>query len=90
MLFGILNLIQTSANLRSQGNSEVCGTQLPWKNKVKHLGNSISNNMDLKWLNMRINAVKYVEKSTQKFSFLHPKVKSNIYNGLYGTLEIGK
>ena len=68
---------------------ELCGTQLPWVNKVKHLGNTISNNMDGNQLDMRVKAAKYVDKNNticQEFYFVHPKVRStinNIYNGHY-------
>ena len=74
----------------------LCGTELPWVDKVKHLGNTISNTMDGNQLDIRVKTAKFVDKSNticQEFHFAHPKVKSRvnrIYNGHYTGSELWK
>ena len=59
----------------------LCGTELPWVKKVKHLGNTISNTMDGNQLDMRVKTAKN-NTICQEFHFAHPKAKSTI-NGIY-------
>ena len=64
----------------------LCGNLLPWVDRVKHLGNTISNVMDGNQLDIKIKAAKYVDKNNslcQEFYFAHPRTKvevNNIYN----------
>ena len=75
---------------------ELCGTKLLSVNKIKHLGNTISNNMDGNQLDMRVKTAMYVDKNNticQEFYFVHPKAKStlnNIYNGHYTGSQLWK
>ena len=39
---------------------KLCGIDLPWVNKVKHLGNTISNTMDGNQLDMRVKTAKNI------------------------------
>ena len=65
----------------------LCGTPLPWVNKIKHLGNYISNTMDGNQLDVKVKAANYIDKNNslcQEFYFAHPESKvkvNNIYNG---------
>ena len=75
---------------------KLCGTDLPWVKKVKHLGNTISNTMDGNQLDMKVKSAKYVDKNNticQEFYFAHPKTKSTvnfIYNGHYTGSQLWK
>ena len=66
---------------------ELCGNPLPWVDRIKHLGNNISNVMDGNQLDIKIKAAKYVDKANslnQEFYFAHPCTKAlvnDIYNG---------
>ena len=65
----------------------LCGNPLPWVDRLKHLGNNISNVIDGNQLDMKIKAAKYVDKNNslcQEFYFAHPSTKvhlNNVYNG---------
>ena len=75
---------------------KLCGTDLPWVKKVKHLGNTISNTMDGNQLDMKVKSARYVDKNNticQEFHFAHPKTKStinNIYNGHFTGSQLWK
>ena len=64
----------------------LCGNLLPWVDRVKHLGNHISNVIDGNQMDTKIKAAKYIDKNNsliQEFHFAHPcsKLKINdIYN----------
>ena len=64
----------------------LCGNLLPWVDRVKHLGNHISNVIDGNQMDTKIKAAKYIDKNnslSQEFHFAHPcsKLKiNNIYN----------
>ena len=64
----------------------LCGNPLPWVDRVKHLGNFVSNVIDGGQVDIKVKAAKYVDKCNsleQEFFFAHPetKVKLNkIYN----------
>ena len=74
----------------------LCGTALPWVNKVKHLGNIISNTMDGCQMDMKIKSARYVDKSNticQEFYFTHPLKKATmngIYNGHFTGSQLWK
>ena len=65
---------------------ELCGNPLPWVDRVKHLGNTISNVINGNQLDTKIKACKYIDKNNslcQEFYFAHPRTKleiNNIYN----------
>ena len=75
---------------------KLCGTKLPWVNKVKHLGNTISSTLDGNQLDMRVKTARYVDKHntiSQEFYFVHPKSKimlNNIYNGHFTGSQLWK
>ena len=75
---------------------KLCGTDLPWVNKVKHLGNTISNSLDGNQLDMRGKTARYVDKNNticQEFYFANPKTKlivNNIYNSHYTGSQLCK
>ena len=81
---------------RELPNLKLCGTDLPWVKKVKHLGNTISNTMDGNQLDMKVKTAKYVDKNNticQEFYFAHPKTKvtiNNIYNGHFTGSQLWK
>jgi hypothetical protein len=41
----------------------LCGDSLPWVDRLKHLGNTISNVLDGNQLDIRIKAAKYIDKN---------------------------
>ena len=65
---------------------ELCGNPLPWVDKIKHLGNTISNVMDGNQMDCKVKTAKYIDKNNtlcQEFFFAHPQSKvaiNNIYN----------
>ena len=75
---------------------KLCGTDLPWVKKVKHLGNTISNTMDGNQLDMQVKTARYIDKNNticQEFYFAHPKTKAainNIYNGHFTGSQLWK
>ena len=81
---------------RELPNLKLCGTDLPWVNKVKHLGNTISNTMDGCQMDMKVKSAKFVDKSNticQEFYFTHPYTKvmlNNIYNGHFTGSQLWK
>ena len=64
----------------------LCGNLLPWVDKEKHLGNTISNVMDGCQMDIKIKAAGLVDKCNsleQEFHFAHPETRikiQNIYN----------
>ena len=64
----------------------LCGNPLQWLDKLLHLGNMVSNQIDGGQLDMRQKAARYVDKNcsiNQEFSFAHPRCRimlNKIYN----------
>ena len=64
----------------------LCGNPLPWVDRIKHLGNSVSNVIDGGQLDMKFKTAMFIEKNnslSQEFFFAHPDSKvviNNIYN----------
>ena len=56
----------------------LCGNPLPWVDRLKHLGNTISNVLDGNQLDIKIKAAKYIDKNNsinQELYFAHPSTK---------------
>ena len=56
----------------------LCGNLLPWVNKVKHLGNTISNVMDGCQMDIKTKAARFIDKCNsldQEFHFAHPETR---------------
>ena len=74
----------------------LCGNPLPWVNQLKHLGNSISNNMDGCQLDMRIKNAQYIDKNNsvcQEFFFAYPRTKvqlNTIFNNHFTGSQLWK
>ena len=64
----------------------LCGNPLPWVDRLKHLGNTISNVLDGNQLDIKIKAAKYIDKNNlinQEFYFANSSKKlkvNSIYN----------
>ena len=71
---------------RQLPNLILCGVSLPWVNKIKHLGNIITNTMDGYQMDTKVKLAKYVDRCNslnQEFHYAHPftMIKLNsIYN----------
>ena len=66
---------------RELPNLELCGVGLPWVDKIKHLGNTISNKVDGNQLDIKVKTAKYVDRSNslfQEFSFAHPYTRNKV------------
>ena len=83
---------KTMAFLKTQRtlpNLTLCGNPLPWTDKIKHLGTTITNKIDGCEDDMRVKNAAYVEKNielNQEFFFTHPSTKltmNRIYNSHY-------
>ena len=82
----------------------LCGTLLPWVDKIKHLGNTITNCNDRNQLDTKIKTARYIDKNNslmQEFYFAKPETKvevNKIYNSHFtgsqlwdlGSREVGK
>ena len=72
-------------------NLQLCGNNLPWTDKCKHLGTIITNKIDGCENDMRVKNAMFVEKNielNQEFSFAHPSTKvlvNKIYNSHYSS-----
>ena len=72
--------------IRPLPNLLLCGNPLPWTDRCKHLGVTISNRIDGCQDDMRVKNAMYVEKNidlNQEFYFAHPDTKlaiNKIYN----------
>ena len=68
----------------------------PWVNKVKHLGNTISNVIDGCQMDVKVKAAKYIDKCNslgQEFYFAHPETKiklNSIYNSHFTGSQLWK
>ena len=78
--------------VRPLPNLILCGNELPWTDKFKHLGMNLENKIDGCEHDMDVKAAQYVGRNidlNQEFSFAHPatKIKVNqIYNShFYGS-----
>ena len=64
----------------------LCGNPLPWVEKIKHLGNTISNVIDGGQLDLKTKNARYIDKNNnlcQELYFAHPQTKfkvNKIYN----------
>ena len=83
---------KTLAFLRTERNLPsmiLCGNPLPWTDKCKHLGTTISNKVDGCEEDMRVKNAMHIEKNielNQEFFFAHPSTKllvNQIYNSHY-------
>ena len=76
---------------RDLPNLTLCGNPLPWTNKCKHLGTTISNKIDGCEDDIRVKNANYIEKNielNQEFFFAHPETKLTInqnYNSHYSS-----
>ena len=74
---------------RSLPKLMLCGNPLPWTDKCKHLGTTITTKIDGCEEDMRIKNAMYIEKNielNQEFHFAHPSTKlrvNSIYNSHY-------
>ena len=74
----------------------LCGTMLPWVDKIKHLGNTITNCNDRNQLDVKIKSSKYIDKNNsllQEFYFAHPETKvkvNNIHNNHFTGSQLWK
>ena len=81
---------KTMAFLKSQRNLPsliLCGNPLPWNDKCKHLGTTLTNKIDGCEEDMKVKNAMYVEKNielNQEFFFAHPSTKLNI-NKIYNS-----
>ena len=83
---------KTMAFLKSQRNLPsliLCGNPLPWTDKCKHLGTTLTNKIDGCEEDMKVKNAMYIEKNielNQEFFFTHPSTKltmNRIYNSHY-------
>ena len=76
---------------RALPNLRLCGNPLPWTDKCKHLGTTITSKIDGCEEDMKIKNAMYVKKNlelNQEFYFAHPTTKlkiNNIYNSHYSS-----
>ena len=69
----------------------LCGNELPWADKLKHLGNTIDGSLDGGQLDTKVKSARYVQNNVslnQEFYFAHPKSKVNV-NSIYNTHYTG-
>ena len=71
---------------RALPSMNLCGNPLPWVDKLKHVGNMVSNKIDGCQMDILQKRAQYIDKNNsinQEFHFAHPlsKIKlNNIYN----------
>ena len=76
---------------RTLPNLILCGNPLPWTDKCKHLGTTITNKIDGCEEDLRVKNAMYIEKNielNQEFCFAHPSTKlttNKIYNSHYSS-----
>ena len=81
---------------RQLPNLTLCGNPLPWVEKLKHLGNTVSNVIDGGQLDMKIKTAKYIDKNNslnQEFFFAHPQSKfkiNTVYNSHFSGSQLWK
>ena len=81
---------------RTLPNLTLCGNPLPWVDKIKHLGNMVSNVIDGGQLDMKVKNARYIEKNNslcQELHFAHPQAKvkvNNIYNSHFTGSQLWK
>ena len=64
-------------------NMSLCGTPLPWVDKIKHLGITVTDNIDGCQKDIFIKRARYIERSCeilQEFNFASPEVKMKLHN----------
>ena len=72
----------------------LCGNELPWVDRLKHLGNTIDNSINGGQLDNKIKSARYLQNNVslnQEFYFAHPKSKltvNSIYNSHYTGSQI--
>ena len=65
----------------------LCGVELPWVDKIKHLGNNITNTIEGNQFDIRVKSAMYIDKCnslSQEFYFTHPVTKVHI-NTIYNS-----
>ena len=65
----------------------LCGVELPWVDKIKHLGNNITNTMEGNQFDIRVKSAMYIDKCnslSQEFHYTHPITKVHI-NTIYNS-----
>ena len=68
----------------------LCGVELPWVDKIKHLGNNITNTIEGNQFDIRMKSAMYIDKCnslSQEFYFIHPVTKVHI-NTIYNKLGL--
>ena len=81
---------------RTLPNLTLCENPLPWVDKIKHLGNMVSNVIDGGQLDMKVKNARYIEKNNslcQELHFAHPQAKvkvNNIYNSHFTGSQLWK
>ena len=74
----------------------LCGNPLPWVEKIKHLGNTISNVIDGGQLDLKTKNARYIDKNNnlcQELYFAHPQTKfkvNKIYNSHFTSSQLWK
>jgi hypothetical protein len=64
-------------------NMSLCGTHLPWVDKIKHLGITVTNIIDGCQKDIMIKRARYIERSCEKnqeFYFAPPEIKMKLHN----------
>ena len=72
---------------RSLKDIMLCGKKLPWVQRVRHLGNTIENNIDGMTQDILEKRAQYISKNNellQEFFFAYPTTK-NLINNVYNT-----
>ena len=66
---------------RELPNLKLCGVSLPWVDKIKHLGNTITIKVDGNQSDIKVKTAKYVDKCnslSQEFFFAHPSTRNKV------------
>ena len=69
----------------------LCGNELPWVDRLKHLGNTINDSINGGQLDTKIKSACYVQNNVslnQEFDFSHPKSKLTV-NSIYNSHHTG-
>ena len=75
---------------------KLCGNPLPWVKSLKHLGNTISKQLDGNQIDIKGKTAKLIEKNNsicQEFHFAHPSTKfflNNLYNNQFSGSQLWK
>ena len=83
-------------NQRELPNLTLCGNPLPWVTSLKHLGNTISSQLNGNQMDVKVKAAQLIDKNNsicQEFHFAHPQTKviiNNIYNNHFTGSQLWK